>query len=144
MATGGRPVRRLAWRNDPPPVRKPEMRDQLGLRIGWVRLWLRAATIGFVIWLTGASLVLWPPLQGLVPPFFYAGLIVMPASLLLAGLSWITPVPRELRSACPGCGHEDRLLVLPFLLKHTCRHCRRSGVLRQGRLQFLAGEPREG
>lgn len=126
----------LAWRTEARPVVRPEVRDQLGLRIGWIRLWLRAIVVGFGIWLTGASLLLWPPVQWAVPLFFYAGLLVMPAAGLLALLAWITPFPREVASTCPGCRHADRVLMLPFRVAHTCRHCRRKGFLYQGGMEI--------
>ena len=130
------PGRRWGWQSEPRPVVWREVRDQLGLRIGWVRFWLRAVTLGVGIWLTGASLLMWQPLQWAVPPFFYGGLILMPAGGLLALLAWITPYPREVLRPCPRCGHSDRVLVLPFRTAHTCRHCRRKGYLYHGDLRI--------
>ncbi len=115
---------------------RPEVRDQFGLRIGWVRLWLRGVLLGFGLWLTAASLALWAPLQGAVPPFFYGGLVLMPACGLLALLAWVTPYPREVGAVCGRCGHPDRVLVLPFAVPHTCRHCRRRGVVERGRMEI--------
>ena len=60
----------------------------------------------------------------------------MPAGGLLALLAWITPYPPEIDATCPGCRHTDRVLVLPFRLDHTCRHCRRKGALYHGELEI--------
>ena len=108
-----------------PPARRPDLRDQLGLRIGWVRVWLRLATIGLALWLTGASLLMWRPLQWAVPPFFYGGLLLMPAGGLAALLAWISPYPRESPAPCPYCGTPIAVLRLWWRQPLTCPHCRR-------------------
>jgi hypothetical protein len=124
--------RRLAWRPDPPRPR--DLRDQLALRIGWVRFWLRGVTLGLGLWLLGASLHLWPQLQFAEPPFFWAGLVLMPGCGALALLSWILPLPHERRAVCPRCGAEERVLSLPWRLPYTCRRCKARGEIARGRI----------
>ena len=139
--------RRLAWRKDPPPpVRRPDVRDQLGLRIGWVRFWLRAILLGLGFWVISASLGMWlgmvPQVEPAVSLFLWAGLILMPVGGLLALASWIVPLPHERTVACPACGHEERVLALPWLLPFTCRGCRRKGELWKGRIRVTRGNTR--
>ena len=117
-----------------PSARRPDLRDQLGLRIGWVRVWLRVAAIGIGLWLTGASLLMWQPLQWAVPPFFYGGLLLMPAGALAAVLAWITPYPPEPSCPCPYCGTPTAVLRLSWRQPLTCPHCRRPLWLQAGQL----------
>ncbi len=136
--------RRLAWRSAPRPVRRREIRDQWGLRIGWVRFWLRAIALGAGLWVIAASLGLWPPLRFLVPLFLLAGLFLMPAGGLLALASWILPLPHEHPARCPGCGHEARVLRLPRTVAFTCPYCHRKGALLRGEIHLPAEDVKEG
>jgi hypothetical protein len=133
------PRRRLEWRPDPP--RRADPRDQLALRLGWVRLWLRGVTLGLGLWLIGASLLLWPQLQALMPPFFFAGLLIMPAAGLLALLTWVVPLPFERRVRCARCGGGERVLALPWRLPYTCRHCRARGEIERGEIRLAIPAP---
>ncbi len=127
--------RRLAWRSDPPPAPKPDLRDQLALRIGWVRFWLRALALGLGIALTGSSLALWPQIKGQGPYIlFFVGLCIVPVGGLLALLSWLVPLPHEHVVACPYCATPTRVLSLPRRLPYTCRHCRKQGTIERGRI----------
>lgn len=128
--------RRLAWHSDPAPAPKPDLRDQLGLRIGWVRFWLRALTLGFGISLIGASLLLWRQGQGLAPYFIVVGVYLMPIGGVLTLLSWIVPLPHERTVPCPSCGTPTRVLSLPRRLPYTCRHCKRQGTIERGRIEM--------
>lgn len=133
--------RRMAWRKDSPrPVRRPDVRDQLGLRIGWVRFWLRAILLGLGLWVISASLGMWvglvPQMAPLAVAFLWAGLILMPAGALLALASWILPLPHERKTSCPACGHQESVLSLPWILPYTCRNCRRKGQLSKGRMRI--------
>ena len=125
---GGRP--QLRWRADPP--RRRDVRDQLGLRIGWVRFWLRGVGLGFAAWLFSAAFGFWPPLRFGVLPFFWAGLLLMPACALLALLAWTAPLPFERPANCPRCGGAEKVLSLPWRLEFICRHCRRRGTIQHG------------
>ncbi len=128
------------WRSSPRPAGPPELRDQLALRIGWVRFWLRAAVLGLGLWLIGASLMLWPQLVVLTPVFFLVGSALMPLGLVLGGLSWILPLPHEHATRCGACGHSERVLALPWTLPYTCRGCHRKGAILRGRIQLHADE----
>jgi hypothetical protein len=111
------------------------VRDQFGLKIGWVRLWLRGVGLGVGLAFLGASCGLWRPLAFAAGPFFALGLLVMLVAGILALLTWAIPYPLlQTKARCPACGHEDRVLRLPWTTAHTCRHCRRKGVLRAGLL----------
>ena len=131
-----RPRRQLAWRADAPQPRRRDLRDQLGLRIGWVRFFLRSIALGLGLWLIGASLQLWAALQGLVPPFFYVGLLLMPLGAILALLVWVAPLPFERESRCPACQQSRRMLHLPWRLEFICPSCGRKGHLLQGRIEL--------
>jgi hypothetical protein len=123
---GGGPWRRYAG------TPRRDLRDQLCLRIGWIRFWLRGTALGFAAWLFSASFSFWPELRFLAAPFFWAGLILMPACALLALLSWVAPLPFERPAACPACGGEERVLSLPVRLEFTCRRCGRHGTILRG------------
>ncbi len=127
---------RLAWRPDPPARR--DRRDQLGLRIGWVRFWLRGVAVGFAFWLMAVALGFWPGLGPLVPPFFYAGLVLMPLCAVLALLTWLAPLPFEIEARCPACGGAERILKLPWPFEFICRRCGRRGILTEGSITLAA------
>lgn len=133
VAARGAGRRHPSWRPAPPPRR--DRRDQLGLRIGWVRFWLRAIALGFGLWLMSAALGLWPQLQALSPPFFYGGLLLMPAGGVLALLTWIAPLPFERPATCPACRQSHRVLVLPWPLEFFCPGCGRHGTIHGGQIR---------
>jgi hypothetical protein len=127
------PRRRLAWRSDPP---RRDLRDQLGLRSGWVRLWLRAMLLGFGLCLIAVSLGRWAALQILVPPLFLVGLLLIPVGALLALITWSVPLPIEVPVRCPRCGAPERVLRLPWRFEFICRGCQRHGHIQGGELDL--------
>ena len=127
------------------PVRSKrlvDLRDQLGLRAGWIRLWLRGIGLGFGIMFLGVSFGLWKVLAPAAIPVFLLGIAVIPVTGLLALVTWVLPAAWvERRAQCPACGHEEVLLRLPWRTAHTCRHCLRQGYAVRGEMHLGTGGP---
>lgn len=136
---GGRARRRP---RDGRPAGPRDLRDQLGLKIGWVRFWVRGAVMGIGIAFAGASLALWSFLSPAAVPIFLVGIILAPVAGLFALLSWALPYPLlQAQATCPACRFQEPVLRLPFRIAHTCRHCRRRGYLERGTFSLLADSP---
>jgi hypothetical protein len=124
-----------------PGPRVRDLRDQLGLKIGWIRFWLRGVGLGVGLAFLGVSLAMWRPLASLAGPFFVLGLLVAPIAGLAALATWALPYPwLQAECACPRCGHVERVLRLPWRTRHTCRRCLRRGYLLGGVLHLADAE----